>query len=128
MKVITNIGNCTGIEQSLLSADGDTLEMLLPETVNSHLYEQLHEEIDMLATDSVKNIVFDCSCVDTITATALVSLINLEKYAGRCGIRLVMMDAPVVFYDEVAPLLQNAVWADSCRQAYAHMAPVLLHH
>lgn len=128
MKIITHVGDDACTEAGLYSPDGDTLEMLLPETVDGHLYEQLHEEIDLLAPDSVKNIVFDCSCVDSITTAALVSLINLEKYAGRLGIRLVMLDAPVVFYDEVAPLLQNVVWADSCAQTRAHMAPELLHH
>lgn len=128
MKVITNVGSDNHTGHTLLSADGDTLEVLLPGIVDADIYDQLQDEIDMQAPGCVKNIVFDCSGVAGISTVAIISFINLEKYAGRFDMRMVMLDAPAALFDELAPLLQNAVWADSCGRPFAHMAPSLLCH
>jgi len=128
MKVITNTDSDETTDHTLLPYDGGTLKVLLPEIVDGNIYDQLQDEIYLQAPGSVNNIIFDCSGVADISTTALISLINLEKFAGRHDIRIVMLDAPAAIIDELAPLLQNAVWADSCGQPWAHMAPLLLYH
>lgn len=128
MKAITNTGSGETTGHTLLPSGNDTLEVLLPEIVDGNIYDQLRGEIDLHAPGGVNNILFDCSGVAGISTTALISLIDLEKYAGRCGMRIVMLDAPAAIFDELAPLLQNADWADSRGQHHAHMAPSLLCH
>ncbi|MEJ2760139.1 MAG: hypothetical protein P8126_00990 [Gammaproteobacteria bacterium] len=128
MKVTTNVGSVGSPEHAFLSSEGDTLEMPLPREAEGYLYDQLHREINSLETGAVKNIVFDCASVENLSADAMASLIRLERFAGQSGIRLVMMDAPVTVFDALAPLLHDAVWANSYRQACAHVAPSPLTH
>jgi len=128
MKITTNTGSGENPEPMFQSPDGDTLEMAFPREAEEDWYDQLHREIDSLTPGTVKNIVFDCASLGNLPADIMASLIRLEKFADLHGIRLVMLDAPIAVFDALAPLLHDAVWGNSYRQAHAHMASSPLTH